>query len=682
MTENKRTLDLKEIQHATTFEGNECVTLGCELKVEIAKEKDKIRLIEYSTNETLTNWVKLNAPEELRSSKKAKSLRDRMKERIQNSQEVIDRTVTVIEENVQWKEQKPISRKVATLLTEDFIAEEVYNPSEQPQPEFAVYYFATEEFKIESTFDLGEVDQKTGRKIIYEPVFNDHVKKGMVILPRKPEPCNIPEVVKESMQFVFTGYDPCGKDNALKLEVLIAITSWILDKEKPRVPIAGIGVFAVILPIRGPSGSGKNRLANLLRFLTYHPFFDVSTHRIPSLYRPLDIWKGTLVLDEADLRSTGETSELIHFLNSRATGTPIGRQNPEKGSQCDCFESFGITIVTQRRHFDDNATEGRAIPFYSDVSEKQLPTLETEEMIQKGLELQDKLLYIRMKHWNDINIEKTRWVESVSDHRLNSALLPLMALSSFDASIGRLVKDIVQSVEKERRKLKAQSDDGVIVNILWEKVSEGLWNMHNGLCYVGGDKELEGSEDDPVEVVKPLTVSHIAESLKRTSKDVRKILTSLNIAPESVPDRIRVSKHVYRPIFFDLHKLEKRLKEFVVDYEKDELKAVTGVTNVTDKKGNPEKTLIDFDGQQNTAGSGKAEKSVTTDTCVTESTMKDVKDWCRAEQGKNETSEISLNDLTSFIANELHQQPNSVIDRAFKEEILMPSPNSGKAVVV
>lgn len=220
--------------------------------------------------------------------------------------------------------------EVAALLTEDFIAEEVYNPSEKPRPQFAVYHFGTGKFKVVDSLDLGETDPK-GRKIIYNPVFNDHVKKGMVILPRKPEPCSIPEVTRGAIEFVFSGYDPCDKDNALKLETLIAITSWILDKEKPRLPIAGIGVFAVILPIRGPSGTGKNRLANLLRFLTYHPFFDVSTHRIPSLYRPLDIWKGTLVLDEADLRSTGETSELIHFLNSRATGTPIGRQNPGEG---------------------------------------------------------------------------------------------------------------------------------------------------------------------------------------------------------------------------------------------------------------------------------------------------------------------------------------------------------------
>lgn len=115
-------------------------------------------------------------------------------------------------------------------------------------------------------------------------------------------------MIKEAEDFVFTGFDHCDRMNEAKLQILIAMTSWILDKEKPLLPIAGIGVFAPILALRGPSGSGKNRFANMLRFLCYHPFFDLSTYRIPSLYRPLDQWKGTLIMDEADLKSTSETS--------------------------------------------------------------------------------------------------------------------------------------------------------------------------------------------------------------------------------------------------------------------------------------------------------------------------------------------------------------------------------------
>lgn len=274
-------------------------------------------------------------------------------------------------------------------------------------------------------------------------------------------------------------------------------------------------------------------------------------------------------------------------------------------------------------------------------------------MIQKGMELQDKLLYIRMRHWNDINIEKTRWVESVSDHRLNSALLPLMALSSYDPSIRGLVINIVESVEKERRKLKAQSDDGVIVNVLWEKISENLWGVHNGLYYVGGEKETEGnSEDDYDEdspaVVKPLAVSNLAETLKISTKTLRKILTSLNITPENTPGRVRIGKHTYRPIFFNSLKLEKRLKEFVVDYEKGKLNeiCVPDVPHVPSQKPIPP-PLTD---------SGSSEKSVS-------DREKGVPDGTTGTSGTKPMAESVDDELTQKLCQELSPDRGYNLDR-------------------
>ncbi len=85
----------------------------------------------------------------------------------------------------------------------------------------------------------------------------------------------------------------------------------------------------------------------------------------------MDLWQGTLVLDEADFANTNEKSELVNFLNCRATGTPLSRQNPNNPGVTDTFTNFGITIVTQRRPFDDNATESRALPFYSEARKEK-----------------------------------------------------------------------------------------------------------------------------------------------------------------------------------------------------------------------------------------------------------------------------------------------------------------------
>jgi hypothetical protein len=665
--ENKRTkvvLDPAQVQLRETYEGTEEIILGSDYTLEIKEQY--VRFVD-STGYT-TAWYNLTQLGDLNRSRKAKPLRDALKARFTNSGEVIDRVTALFQEKVgqtDEEEEKTEVRYVGSFINEDLIAEEIYRPPDPPL--FCVYDFHSEQFREEADLDFGEVNER-GQNIVYMPIYNDHVKKGMVILPRKATPCNLPEVIKEAFEYVEKGFDACGKMNEVKILILAAMSSHILDKERPSTNIAGIGVFAPILAIRGPSGSGKNRLANLLRFLCYHPFFDVSTSRLPSLYRPLDLWKGVLILDEADLPKTGETSDLIHFLNSRATGTPIGRQNPERPEQCDAFDSFGITILTQRRHFDDNATESRAIPYYSDKTDKHLPTLETEDIIDEGMDLQEKLLYIRMRHWCEFEVRKSEWVPSVSDARLNSALLPILAMGAFDGSVAKIVEDIVAEIEKERRALKAQSDDGVMINAIWERISDGHFELHNKLFFVGDYDEDETNTNTPpgvcagtsgtsgtesIRSVIPATAKRLSVSLGFSVKTIQKILKSLNIRPEGAPVRARIGKYNVHPIFFDPQKLEKRLSEFVVDYQQGQLeeKLKSGAS------GTPPGTLLAFS-----------------------DTMTDVKDWAWAN--KNERCEVNLNELSVFIKDVLKKDPSIVLKHAFERGILADSPTPGLAVVV
>ena len=52
-------------------------------------------------------------------------------------------------------------------------------------------------------------------------------------------------------------------------------------------------------------------------------------------------------------------------------------------------------------------------PFYSEASDKRLPVIETDEMLKKGLELQNKLLYLRMKYHRQVTINKEAWVNEL-----------------------------------------------------------------------------------------------------------------------------------------------------------------------------------------------------------------------------------------------------------------------------
>jgi hypothetical protein len=303
------------------------------------------------------------------------------------------------------------------------------------------------------------------------------------------------------------------------------------------------------------------------------------------------LWSGSLVLDEADFANTNEKSELIHFLNCRATGTPISRQDAKNPRKTDVFANFGITILTQRRAFDDNATESRCLPYYSEKTDKKLPTVETDEMLEEGLELQNMLFYLRLKFYQSVTIDKEAWINEIVDPRLVSSLLPLLALSKFEPDIRTAISTVVKDIAKLKVEQKSNSEDGTLLNSLWEK---GLFAVYSGIPnnehYYFQRKEF-GDDGKSVSVI-PLTVSALAEEFKSTSRNIRKALTSLNLCAAGMPKLIKVGNKPYRVIFFDPLRFEKRLREFVIDYKPYELyeklglekpKKVTQVTEVTDK---------------------------------------------------------------------------------------------------
>jgi hypothetical protein len=472
-----------------------------------------------------------------------------------------------------------------TVVGFGFVAEEVWD--RKSAPKYLVYHFNEDRFETVSEIDLGETDLHD-RKIVYMPVENEALRKGLIIVPRGVKEANWKEVLEEADSFAFSCYDPCSKEAFVKLLERVACGSWFLDRfvGDPLLEIAGVGKFAPIIPIRGPSQSGKNRLAFVLRMLSYRPYFEMSTYRVPSLYRPLDLWQGTLILDEADMANTTERSEFIHFLNCRATGTPISRQDPQNPKRTHVFCNFGLTILTQRKQFDDNATESRCLPFYSEVTDKQLPTVETDEMLKMGLELQDKLLWLRMKFYREVVIEKSTWLNGLSDPRLNASLLPLVALSKYESSIYETIMQTAKDVERLKIEEKSTSEDGLVVNYLWEKIQDGLfecWN--NPIFYVLQKRsvihEKVGETEHEREIKEPLTTTGLSEHFKWSPRTARKVVRGLALCRQNISNFVKVGNKSYRAIFFEPSKLERRLREFVVDYKPNSLMEVTLVTQVT-----------------------------------------------------------------------------------------------------
>ena len=506
------------------------------------------------------------------------------------------------------EEQKEVYQQLPFVISGRGIAEMVYKNEEA---KFAVHEFGSNTIEYYDEIDAQETD-KEGHPIIYRPLVNDHLRKGQVLVPQKPDPATFAEVLKEGYELALNLYD-CEEKylKLLKFHVMVAQGSWFLDREVPiNLNIAGIGRFAPIQAARGPSGGGKNRWLQAMRFNAYRPFWDQSTKRAPSLFRPMDLWQGTLCLDEMDV-DAGENSDIIHYLNCRCYGTPISRQDPNNPRFAQVFNNFGLTIVTQRRAWQDDATENRTLPFYCEKSQKELPVSELDEWIARGLKLQNKLLYLRLMYWDKIKINKAARVAGVKDHRLTAAVLPMLALSEFVPEIKSNLTEVLLELERMRREVRAQSDDGVIVNLLWEKLLQGLYSQHNGQYFILSERVKDPTSKELKDI--PLQTSEVKDQLGWTSRKVRSVIHSLQLVDGTDPPKLLRLDKVYRPIYFTPKRLITRAEDFDPDFPESVKNVpkefVTDVTLVTD--------IITGSGKDKPEPKPEA-KSVTSVTSVTE----------------------------------------------------------------
>lgn len=118
------------------------------------------------------------------------------------------------------------------------------------------------------------------------------------------------------------------------------------------------------LRLKGDFGSGKTRCLQTIGSLCYKPMFASGASTVSPLFRIIDAFRGTLIIDESDFRVSDERAEIVKILNNgNARGFPVLRSDVTPGRDFNpkAFDVFGPKIIATRRSFDDRALESRCI---------------------------------------------------------------------------------------------------------------------------------------------------------------------------------------------------------------------------------------------------------------------------------------------------------------------------------
>ena len=250
---------------------------------------------------------------------------------------------------------------------------------------------------------------------------NNLLQNNVVLFPSEPEEYETEEkLLAEIQAFIHRYVDVSPLFE--KVASYYVLFSWVHDafNELPY------------LRLRGDPGSGKTRFLLTVGSLCYKPIFASGASTVSPLFRILDAFRGTLIVDEGDFRMSDEKAEVVKILNNgnvrgfpvlRSEVTPKGEYNPH------AFAVFGPKLVATRGYFQDRALESRFLTEEMGLSSlrKDVPINLPAACRDEALHLRNKLLLFRFR-----NLSRCRPVEGLVDKsiepRLNQVFVPLLSI--------------------------------------------------------------------------------------------------------------------------------------------------------------------------------------------------------------------------------------------------------------
>jgi hypothetical protein len=223
------------------------------------------------------------------------------------------------------------------------------------------------------------------------------------------------------------------------------------------------------LRVRGDYGSGKSRFLLAVGSLCYKPIFASGTSTVSPIFRILDAFRGTLIVDEADFRLSDEKAEVVKILNNgNAKGFPVLRSEAGSRREFDprAYAVFGPKLVATRGFFEDKALESRCLteemggrPLREDIP-LNLPA----ELREEARQLRNKLLLFRCR-----NLTKPRDLARAADRqlepRLAQILSPLMATIEDEEAKGRL-RDLAHGLERQLVTDRGMETEGQLLEVI------------------------------------------------------------------------------------------------------------------------------------------------------------------------------------------------------------------------
>jgi hypothetical protein len=321
----------------------------------------------------------------------------------------------------------------SAVLPDGRLVELVYDPAER-QTQFVCGTGGSWAYQT-------AIDTRPGERLVPYSAGNNLLVHEVVLLPSGPEEYGSePELLARIREFIhrYVDVSPVFEE----LSAYYVLLSWLYDcfHELPY------------LRVRGDYGSGKTRFLLVVGALCNKPIFASGASTTSPLFRIIDAFRGTLILDESDFRLSDERAEIVKILNNgNAKGFPVLRTEVNRSKEFDprAYTVFGPKIVATRGYFEDRALESRCLT--EDMGQQRLrddvPLNLDDRYREEALRLRNQLLLFRLRHWTksrELGLLPERGIEP----RLRQIFAPFLSLID-DPDARRRAIELLREYQKD-----------------------------------------------------------------------------------------------------------------------------------------------------------------------------------------------------------------------------------------
>lgn len=181
-----------------------------------------------------------------------------------------------------------------------------------------------------------------------------NIESGSILLPQRPIPYKSKAHLLEVIQRLihdFADMPPFWE----QLAAYYALMTWVFD------------LFGAVPYLRflGDYECGKTRMQDCVAHCSYKTVVFSGSSTLSPMFRMIEMYKGTLSIDEADFSNSDLDSEMVKMLNvGYRRGGSVWRSDREGDNyQPSAYNVYSPKILTNRRRFKDEATESRCLTY-------------------------------------------------------------------------------------------------------------------------------------------------------------------------------------------------------------------------------------------------------------------------------------------------------------------------------